>query len=222
MLYTGKVILDSDITRQELRAQPRPKGTVLVRIDGVSFTNKTSEVTKFPLGSNVTGSISRENLELLDSTETFAYVMQSVLGGDGQGIYSAKDNTSNVNHGIPGIPGGFPPAAQFDGRQSDLFSGPPDVIGSAAGGATMSKCYRADLRSNQAHGNHGVPRPGTQVVLEYIFGSRALPVVIGVLPGSSATQGILATNSPGVYPTAPNAASDFRYSNESAVTTIND
>jgi hypothetical protein len=217
MLYIGKVIRDTDTTRSETTAPPRPKNTVLVRIDGVSFTNKESEQYKFPLGKNVNGSLTDDNLELLDKTEIYAYVSTAVMGNDGLGNYTAEDDTASVVEGndisLRASGEGYPPAYGWDRRVFDSYTRKP---GSSANVNTHGASYRTDYRSNQAQGTHAVPGIGCTVLVQFINGSRNSPVIVGVIHGSKDTENVHSNSSPGVYPMTPGAAGDFTYKTKQA------
>lgn len=211
MIYIGKVIRDTDVTNTSALG-PRPKNTVLVRIDGVSFTSKDGEQYKMPLGKNVSGSLDDDNLSLLDSTEVYAYVSTAVTGNDGLGNYTAEDDVASVVEGnditMRESGEGWAPAYQWDRRIHDPFTRKP---GSSANVNTYGGSYRTDYRTNQAQGTHAVPGIGCNVLIQFLNGSRNTPVITGVLHGSKDTQNIHASTSPGVYPMTPNAAGDFSY-----------
>lgn len=219
-IYIGTVIRSSDIVGVKDGKGRSPQGKVLVKIDGISQTNKHNEDYKFPLGRNIHGGVSDENVILLEGHEIEAYVLSPIVGGDTPGRYFDKPPkgktggtaTYSETHDVSLISNkgnatqGSSIANQFAKGKPDGFTGKPDVIGTA-GVNTYGKFYQVNYKEGQSTGSFAIPGVGARVLIGFINGSRAIPVVIGALHGGPAVAGINSSaGAPGVYPNYPNHA----------------
>jgi hypothetical protein len=219
-LYIGTVIRCSDTVVAKNGKASSPQGKVLVKIEGISQTNKHNEDYKFPLGKNKPGTVSDENIILLEGHEIEAYVLSHVVGGDSPGRYFDKPPkgktggtatfsethdvslVSNTNNGTQGSS----IAGQFAKGKPDGHTGKPDVVGTA-GVNPYGKFYQVNYKDGQSTGSFAIPGVGARVLIGFINGSRALPVVLGAIHGGPAVAGINSTaGAPGAYPNYPNHA----------------
>jgi hypothetical protein len=227
-IYIGTVIRSSDTVVAKNNKAGSPQGKVLVKIEGISQTNKNNEDYKFPLGKNIPGGVSDENVVLLEGHEIEAYVLSPVVGGDSPGRYydkppkgktggtatfSETHDVSLVSNKDNGTQGGSI-ANQFAKGKPDGFTGKPDVIGTA-GVNTYGKFYQVNYKDGQSTGSFAIPGVGARVLISFINGSRALPIVIGALHGGPAVAGINSSaGAPNVYPNYPNHANVRRPQNK--------
>ena len=227
LIYIGVVVRSSDISTKSSNGQAKtPQGRVLVKIEGISQTNKKNEDYKFPMGGNISGGVEDENIGLLEGHEVEALVLAPPAGGDSPGRYYEKppvkgqsgkgvatysethdlslvNNKDNANQGAS-------IANQFAKGRPDGFTGKPDVIGTA-GVNTYGKFYQVNYKDGQSPGNFAIPGVGARVLVGFINGSRAQPVVLGVLHGGPAVAGINGTaGAPNVYPNYPNHANVYK------------
>lgn len=219
-IYIGEVTRSSDIvTATNGKASP-PQGKVLVRIQGVSQTNKQNEDYKFPLGQNKAGFISDENIVLLEGHEIEAYVIAPIVGGDSPGKYFDKPPggktggvaTYSESHDVSIIGNegngtqGNSIAHQFAKGKPDGHTGKHDVVGTA-GVNTYGKFYQNNYKDGQSTGSFAIPGVGAKVLIGFINGSRSLPIVLGAVHGGPAVAGINSTaGAPDTYPNYPGHA----------------
>lgn len=184
-LYKGVVVFDSDIS--DSRNTAGAAGRVKVKIEGISYSSSKSESYRYPRGRNVKGGILPENIKLLESFETWAYIAYPVMGESSMGKYNASrdlaSTTDSSDIALFGLNGdnGTPPAAQFGlNIASDAYVAGPDVIGTS-GVNTYGYNYFCDNRSNIGKGVYAIPTVGTHVIVQFLNGSKNYPIVIGVI-----------------------------------------
>lgn len=219
-IYIGTVIRSSDIVTVTNGKSSSPQGKVLVKIEGVSHTNKHNEDYKFPLGQNKPGYVSDENVIMLEGHEVDAYVLAPITGGDSPGKYFDKPPggktggvaTYSETHDVSLVANkdnatqGNSIAHQFAKGKSDGFTGKPDVVGTA-GVNTYGKHFQNNYKDGQSTGSFAIPGVGARVLVGFINGSRSLPVVLGAIHGGPAVAGINSTaGAPDTYPNYPNHA----------------
>lgn len=213
-LYKGVVIFDSDVV--DSRNNDNTQGRVKVKIEGISFTTNKDEVYKFPRGTNIKGGVLPENIELIDSFETWAYVSAPIIGESAMGRYNAaRDKASVTDSSDMTLFGteelGIPPAAQFNLHAvADAYVSAPNVLGTA-GVNTYGRDYFCDNRSNMAKGVFTVPSVGTHVIIQFLNGNRNYPIIIGSLNSASDVEDMFSVG-PRVRPDYPLAFSTSKQS----------
>jgi len=211
--FLGTVIRNSNLVYVKGNEKPTPDGRVLVKIDGISPSTRKNEEFKFPLGSNVEGTLPREDVQILNSVEVMCYVGAPVTGDDGAGRYCAKYDTATTSESNDDTlwsdseNNGFAPADMFKNIR-DIFTGLPDGVGVPAVN-TYGAAYYSDYRSNQAIGTHAVPGVGARVVVQFLNGSRRLPYISHIIHGTNDITGIRSTDSGNVFPGYPYLASNI-------------
>lgn len=184
-LYKGVVVFDSDVS--DPKNMSGSTGRVKVKIEGASYSVNKSESYRFPRGKNVSGGILQENIDLLDTFETWAYVSAPVLGESSMGKYNAARDAASISDSsdisLFGINGsnGAPPAVQFNLHSvSDAYVAGPDVLGTS-GTNTYGYSYFCDNRSNSGKGVFAIPTVGTHVIVQFLNGSKNFPIIVGVI-----------------------------------------
>jgi len=219
-IYYGTVVRNTDIIFSE---DAVPAGKVLVKIDGISLTNRKSENYSFPLGENISGGIDQENLNLLEDFLIMCDVGHPVIGNDGPGKYIAKANIATVSEGGDSTMWedasnpGFAPASMFTSDVTDSFGGMPGFIGTSSVNTDASS-YSSDYRSNHSGGSFAIPNVGARVLVQFINGNRLFPVITNIVHSSQSFSEMFNAGN-NVYPGIPNAASAFVYSNLDNVVT---
>ena len=184
-LYKGVVVFDSDVA--DTTNTSGAAGRVKVKVEGVSYSSNKSESYRFPRGRNVTGGILPENIEYLNSFETWAYVSSPVMGESSMGKYNASRDAASISDSsdisLFGINGsnGTPPAVQFNLHSvSDAYVAGPEALGTS-GTNTYGYSYYCDNRSNSSKGVFAIPTVGTHVIVQFLNGSKNYPIVVGVI-----------------------------------------
>jgi hypothetical protein len=223
-LYYGTVIRNSDIVYGDTGELTIPAGRVLVKLDGLSFTDKQGEEYNFPFGNNISGSVNSKNLELLEQYEILCDVAHSVIGNDGAGVYSAKTGDSTISESSDtsiwseAQEHGSAPARMFQSEVSDGYGGEVGNIGTASVN-TNALAYASDYRSNQARGSFSLPGVGARVLVQFINGSYTQPVITHVIQSEVSFANMFDAGG-NVYPGIPNAADVYSYNNQ--IETIQD
>jgi hypothetical protein len=216
-LYIGTVIRGSDVVQAENGKAKLPEGRVMVKIQGITQTDKHNEDYKFPLGKNIPGGVSDRNVIIAEGHEVLAYVMSPIVGGDSPGrfynsppgappggiaTYSETHDVSLVKNSGNATQGNSI-ANQFAKGRPDGFTGKPDCVGTA-GVNTYGKNFQVNYKDGQSTGSFAIPGVGATVVVAFINGSRNMPIVLGALHGGPAVQGInSSTGAPDTYPNYP-------------------
>ena len=184
-LYKGVVVFDSDVA--DSTNTSGAAGRVKVKVEGVSYSSNKSESYRFPRGRNVTGGILPENIEYINSFETWAYVSSPVMGESSMGKYNASRDAASISDSsdisLFGINGsnGTPPAVQFNLHSvSDAYVAGPEALGTS-GTNTYGYSYYCDNRSNSSKGVFAIPTVGTHVVVQFLNGSKNFPIITGVI-----------------------------------------
>jgi hypothetical protein len=184
-LYKGVVVFDSDVA--DSTSESSAAGRVKVKVEGVSYSSNKSESYRFPRGRNVAGGILPENIDYIDSFETWAYVSSPVMGESSMGKYNASRDAASISDSsdisLFGINGsnGTPPAVQFNLHSvSDAYVAGPEALGTS-GTNTYGYSYYCDNRSNCSKGVFAIPTVGTHVVVQFLNGSKNFPIITGVI-----------------------------------------
>ena len=170
-LYKGKVIFDSDRLKE---GDNVPLNRVKVYISGV--TPAGTESFKQPRGATNENTITQETLDVV-GTETFAWVMQPVMGAGTGATYNANTDILTVaDTGDINDLNAQPPAEAYS-NICDGFRGGNNI--GTAGVNINSNAYSPDNRSNAYKGMLATPRVGATVILSFIHGMREEPIVLG-------------------------------------------
>jgi hypothetical protein len=184
-LYKGVVVFDSDVA--DPKNTSGATGRVKVKIEGISYSINKSESYRYPRGKNVKGGILPENIDLLDSFETWAYISTPVMGESSMGKYNAARDAASVSDtadiSLFGLNGsnGIPPASQFNLHSvPDAFTSGPEVLGTS-GVNTYAYSYYCDNRSNIGKGLFAIPTVGAHVIVQFLNGSKNYPIIVGII-----------------------------------------
>jgi len=184
-LYKGVVVFDSDVA--DPKNTSGATGRVKVKIEGISYSINKSESYRYPRGKNVKGGILPENIDLLDSFETWAYISAPVMSESSMGKYNAARDAASVSDtadiSLFGLNGsnGIPPASQFNLHSvPDAFTSGPEVLGTS-GVNTYAYSYYCDNRSNIGKGLFAIPTVGAHVIVQFLNGSKNYPIIVGVI-----------------------------------------
>lgn len=209
-LYKGVVVFDSDVA--DPKHTTGATGRVKVKIEGVSYSTNKSESYRYPRGRNVRGGVLPENIDLLDSFETWAYVSTPVMGESSMGKYNAARDAASISDSsdisLFGINGsnGAPPAVQFNLHSvADAYVAGPDVLGTS-GTNTYGYSYYCDNRSNSSKGVFAIPTVGTHVIVQFLNGSKNYPIIVGVINSTEDIRRIFGAEG-NAGPSYPNAFS---------------
>jgi hypothetical protein len=201
-LYKGKVIFDSDRLKE---GDNVPLNRVKVYISGV--TPAGTESFKQPRGATNENTITQETLDVV-GTETFAWVMQPVMGAGTGATYNANTDILTVaDTGDINDLNAQPPAEAYS-NICDGFRGGNNI--GTAGVNINSNAYSPDNRSNAYKGMLATPRVGATVILSFIHGMREEPIVLGILPGAADINSIAGVGTADeIYPNTPLAYSNL-------------
>jgi len=201
-LYKGKVIFDSDRLKE---GDNTPLNRVKVYISGV--TPAGTESFKQPRGATNENTITQETLDIV-GTETYAWVMQPVMGAGTGAKYNANTDILTVaDTGDINDLNAQPPAEAYS-NICDGFRGGNNI--GTAGVNINSNAYGPDNRSNAYKGMLATPRVGATVILSFIHGMREEPIVLGILPGAADINSIAGVGTADeIYPNTPLAYSNL-------------
>jgi hypothetical protein len=201
-LYKGKVIFDSDRLKERDNV---PLNRVKVYISGV--TPAGTESFKQPRGATNENTITQETLDIV-GTETYAWVMQPVMGAGTGASYNANTDILTVaDTGDINDLNAQPPAEAYSNIY-DGFRGGNNI--GTAGVNINSNAYSPDNRSNAYKGMLATPRVGATVILSFIHGMREEPIVLGILPGAADINSIAGVGTADeIYPNTPLAYSNL-------------
>jgi hypothetical protein len=201
-LYKGKVIFDSDRLKERDNV---PLNRVKVYISGV--TPAGTESFKQPRGATNENTITQETLDIV-GTETYAWVMQPVMGAGTGASYNANTDILTVaDTGDINDLNAQPPAEAYS-NICDGFRGGNNI--GTAGVNINSNAYSPDNRSNAYKGMLATPRVGATVILSFIHGMREEPIVLGILPGAADINSIAGVGTADeIYPNTPLAYSNL-------------
>ena len=201
-LYKGKVIFDSDRLKE---GDNVPLNRVKVYISGV--TPAGTESFKQPRGATNENTITQETLDIV-GTETYAWVMQPVMGAGTGASYNANTDILTVaDTGDINDLNAQPPAEAYS-NICDGFRGGNNI--GTAGVNINSSAYSPDNRSNAYKGMLATPRVGATVILSFIHGMREEPIVLGILPGAADINSIAGVGTADeIYPNTPLAYSNL-------------
>ncbi len=201
-LYKGKVIFDSDRLKE---GDNVPLNRVKVYISGV--TPAGTESFKQPRGATNENTITQETLDIV-GTETYAWVMQPVMGAGTGAKYNANTDILTVaDTGDINDLNAQPPAEAYS-NICDGFRGGNNI--GTAGVNINSNAYGPDNRSNAYKGMLATPRVGATVILSFIHGMREEPIVLGILPGAADINSIAGVGTADeIYPNTPLAYSNL-------------
>tara|TARA_R110001599_G_scaffold261583_1_gene462007 strand:- start:1401 stop:2024 length:624 start_codon:yes stop_codon:yes gene_type:complete len=201
-LYKGKVIFDSDRLTE---GDTVPLNRVKVYISGV--TPAGTESFKQPRGATNENTITQETLDII-GTETYAWVMQPVMGAGTGAKYNANTDILTVaDTGDINDLNAQPPAEAYS-NICDGFRGGNNI--GTAGVNINSSAYSPDNRSNAYKGMLATPRVGATVILSFIHGMREEPIVLGILPGAADINSIAGVGTADeIYPNTPLAYSNL-------------
>lgn len=225
-IYFGTVIRNSDIVYGEEGIPVIPAGKVLVKVDGITFTDKQFEEYNFPLGNNINGGVRPENLALLESTGILCDVAYSVIGNDGVGVFNSKTGEATISESSDSTMWsesenhGYAPAFMFQSELADAYGGTVDNYGTASVN-TNALAYGTDYRSNQARGNFSLPGVGSRVLVQFINGNFSQPVITHVVHSTTSFAGIFDVGG-NVYPGIPNVSDVYAYSTQAGNLNNND
>ena len=191
-LYKGKVIFDSDRLKE---GDNVPLNRVKVYISGV--TPAGTESFKQPRGATNENTITQETLDVV-GTETFAWVMQPVMGAGTGATYNANTDILTVaDTGDINDLNAQPPAEAYS-NICDGFRGGNNI--GTAGVNINSNAYSPDNRSNAGKGLFASPGVGCTVLIGFLNGKRGLPIVLGCIQGYDSIESVHGTGTEGVYP----------------------
>ena len=201
-LYKGKVIFDSDRLKERDNV---PLNRVKVYISGV--TPAGTESFKQPRGATNENTITQETLDIV-GTETYAWVMQPIMGAGTGASYNANTDILTVaDTGDINDLNAQPPAEAYS-NICDGFRGGNNI--GTAGVNINSNAYSPDNRSNAYKGMLATPRVGATVILSFIHGMREEPIVLGILPGAADINSIAGVGTADeIYPNTPLAYSNL-------------
>jgi len=201
-LYKGKVIFDSDRLKE---GDNVPLNRVKVYISGV--TPAGTESFKQPRGATNENTITQETLDIV-GTETYAWVMQPVMGAGTGASYNANTDILTVaDTGDINDLNAQPPAVAYS-NICDGFRGGNNI--GTAGVNINSNAFSPDNRSNAYKGMLATPRVGATVILSFIHGMREEPIVLGILPGAADINSIAGVGTADeIYPNTPLAYSNL-------------
>ncbi len=201
-LYKGKVIFDSDRLKE---GDKTPLNRVKVYISGV--TPAGTESFKQPRGVTNENTITQETLDIV-GTETYAWVMQPVMGAGTGASYNANTDILTVaDTGDINDLNAQPPAEAYS-NICDGFRGGNNI--GTAGVNINSNAFSPDNRSNAYKGMLATPRVGATVILSFIHGMREEPIVLGILPGAADINSIAGVGTADeIYPNTPLAYSNL-------------
>ncbi len=201
-LYKGKVIFDSDRLKE---GDKTPLNRVKVYISGV--TPAGTESFKQPRGATNENTITQETLDIV-GTETYAWVMQPVMGAGTGASYNANTDILTVaDTGDINDLNAQPPAEAYS-NICDGFRGGNNI--GTAGVNINSNAFSPDNRSNAYKGMLATPRVGATVILSFIHGMREEPIVLGILPGAADINSIAGVGTADeIYPNTPLAYSNL-------------
>lgn len=201
ILYKGKVIYDSDLLNKENKT---PLNRVKVFIEGITPSNE--ELFKQPRGATNENTISQQALDIVGK-ETYAWVMQPVMGSGSGARYNANTDILTVaDTGDINDLNAQPPAESY-AYINDGYQGGNNI--GTAGVNITGRSYSPDNRSNAYKGMLARPGVGANVILSFLYGEREEPIIIGILPGKSdviSIEGVGINDE--IYPNYP-----FAYSN---------
>ena len=191
-IYLGVVIANSDISDTR---NTKALGRVLVMIRGKSDVSG-SEVFKNPFGENMCRKMSNQTLERVKRSEVWAYVLQPSTGG-AQGSYSP-----GYNYTRPSNDGSAQNKADL-GAPSNAYQANSVTDGrigndnGSSGINTTANSFTPDNRDGAVKGVFSVPPIGATVAIQFLNGSRSMPVVMGVIHGEESIASIFSTGGVG-------------------------
>jgi hypothetical protein len=203
-LYVGTVISNSDYA---VEGNGGHLGRVLVDIPG--FTN----VSKIPAnyktaGINTKGTLNAGTIQQVEKFERiWAYVVSPIMGESSIGKYNRTKDVSSLSDGTnmdsfsEDSNYSSPPAIQFSSLMLDGFSNGPGVSMSANVNP-YGNCYITENFSDSGKGMFSVPSVNSKVLIGFLNGSRAIPIVLGKFNSGSEVEQVYGNGA--AYPDYPN------------------
>lgn len=180
-LYIGIVTQNADYGDA---INPNHAGKVKVLIDSVTSLPNT-DLSYRAIGSNISGNLQGDVLESVDQFEVWAYVLSPILGESSIAKYNRSLDTSSITDSndistfSSNARHGFAPAAMFTSKNiHDGYSSGPDVTISS-GYNSFGTEYMPENYSNSGKGMFAIPSINSRVLIGFLNGSRAIPVVLG-------------------------------------------
>ena len=203
-LYIGTVVSNSDYAVKDNGGY---LGRVLVDIPG--FTNVSREALNYKAaGSNTYGTLDSGKIQQVENFERiWAYVLSPIMGESSIGKYNRTKDSSSLSDGTnmddfnQQSRYSTPPATQFSSLMLDGFSDGPSVTMSS-GVNPYGNCYLTENYSDSGKGMFSVPSVNAKVLVGFLNGSRAIPIVLGKLNSGSEVEQIYGNGS--AYPDYPN------------------
>jgi len=165
-------------------------GKVKVLIDGITCLPDT-DLTYRAIGNNITGNLQGDVITTVDQFEVWAYVLSPILGESSIAKYNRTFDASSISDSndvsifSENINHGYAPAAMFSSKNVyDSFTGGPGVIMSS-GYNTYGTDYMPENYSNSGKGMFAIPSVNSRVLVGFLNGSRAIPVVLGKINTTS-------------------------------------
>jgi hypothetical protein len=203
-LYVGTVVSNSDYA---VDGNGGYLGRVLVDIPG--FTTASREAINYKAaGSNTYGTLDSGKIQQVENFERiWAYVLTPIMGESSIGKYNRTKDSSSLSDGTNmddfGQQSSYstPPATQFSSMMLDGFSDGPSVTMSANVNP-YGNCYLTENYSDSGKGMFSVPSVNSKVLIGFLNGSRAIPIVLGKLNSGSEVEQIYGNGT--AYPDYPN------------------
>lgn len=192
-LYKGIVVRnDGKYNKNDV-----PAGRVLVKIDGITPSTFSENYKALP-ADNVGGTFDYDSV---DTFEVLAYVLSPIIGESSQGI---MNRTSNTTAAVPPST-----SAQFTlmnskqrGKFGDCVTKHNNPINNP-----YDHSYYSDHRHKAGRGVYSVPEPNSRVLVMFLEGSRAWPVVVGKLNTEDEVEAYYTSG--GVRPYYPNMSQNY-------------
>lgn len=203
-LYVGTVVSNSDYA---VEGNGGYLGRVLVDIPG--FTNVSRSAVKYKAaGANTGGTLNAGSIQKVENFERiWAYVLSPIMGESSIGKYNRTKDASSLTDGTnmddfsEDSNYSSPPATQFSSIMLDGFSNGPGVTMSS-GVNPYGNCYLTENYSDSGKGMFSIPSVNSKVLIGFLNGSRAIPVVLGKLDSGSEIEQIYGNGT--AYPDYPN------------------
>jgi hypothetical protein len=202
-LYIGIVTQNADYGDSVNKSHV---GKVKVLIDGVTTLPNTN-LTYQTIGKNVSGNLQGDVISNVDKFEVWAYILSPITGESAIAKYNRTLDVSSITDSNDmSIFGnnsdhGFAPASMFSTKNiTDGYSGGPGPL-MTSGYNTYGTEYMSENFSNSGKGMFAIPAINSRVLIGFLNGSRAIPIVLGKLNSASEINQIYGSGSS--YPDYP-------------------
>jgi len=193
-LYRGIIVSNYGKTNE----QDLPAGKVLVKIDGVTPSTFDEAYKALP-SSNVQGTLDFVSCERF---EVLATVMTPIFGESTQATYNATTDESQATQ--------ITTSSQFgimNEKLRDKYGDGPKTYNNPLNNA-YGHSFSNDHRHKAGKGVFAVPEKNARVIVMFLNGARAYPVVLGKCNTSDEVEGYY--NAGGVRPGYPNVAQNYK------------